>query len=146
MVHILLTHAWLRACLHGGGGPRSSGVGFFCFHALGGTKQKKLTPLARPGSPTPCKQGLSRIGLYTINSMVYWLGKEVDQCHIDLESRWHGQKTIDQPRFQEQRPSCLFTSELRIMAFTRLFEDEIASIFWIKLNGKKAEYAEHIAR
>ena len=27
------------------GGPRSSGVGFFCFHALEDTKQKKLTPL-----------------------------------------------------------------------------------------------------
>ena len=27
------------------GGPRSSGVSFFCFHALGDTKQKKLTPL-----------------------------------------------------------------------------------------------------
>ena len=25
------------------GGPRSSGVSFFCFHALGDTKQKKLT-------------------------------------------------------------------------------------------------------
>ena len=29
------------------GGPRSSGVGFFCFHALGDTKQKKLTPQDR---------------------------------------------------------------------------------------------------
>ena len=29
------------------GGPRSSGVGFFCFHALGDTKQKKPTPLDR---------------------------------------------------------------------------------------------------
>ena len=29
------------------GGPRSSGVGFFCFHALGNTKQKKLTPIDR---------------------------------------------------------------------------------------------------
>ena len=29
------------------GGARSSGVGFFCFHALGDTKQKKLTPLDR---------------------------------------------------------------------------------------------------
>ena len=29
------------------GGPRSRGVGFFCFHALRGTKQKKLTPLDR---------------------------------------------------------------------------------------------------
>ena len=28
-------------------GPRSSGVGFFCFHALGNTKQKKPTPLDR---------------------------------------------------------------------------------------------------
>ena len=27
--------------------PRTSGVGFFCFHALGDTKQKKLTPLDR---------------------------------------------------------------------------------------------------
>ena len=29
------------------GGPRSSGFGFFCFPALGDTKQKKLTPLDR---------------------------------------------------------------------------------------------------
>ena len=29
------------------GGPRSSGVGFFCFHALEDTKQKKLTQLDR---------------------------------------------------------------------------------------------------
>ena len=28
-------------------GPRSSGVGFFCFHALGDTRQKKPTPLDR---------------------------------------------------------------------------------------------------
>ena len=27
------------------GGPRSSGVGVFCFHALGDAKQKKPTPL-----------------------------------------------------------------------------------------------------
>ena len=29
------------------GEPQSSGVGFFCFHALGDTKQKKPTPLDR---------------------------------------------------------------------------------------------------
>ena len=29
------------------GGPLSSGVGFFCFHALEDTKQKKPTPLDR---------------------------------------------------------------------------------------------------
>ena len=29
------------------GGPRSSGVGFFCFQSLGDTKQKKPTPLNR---------------------------------------------------------------------------------------------------
>ena len=39
------------------GGPRSSGVGFFCFHALADTKQKKPSPLDR-GLPPPCKQGL----------------------------------------------------------------------------------------
>ena len=33
-----------KACLHGVGEPLSSGVGFFCFHALGDTKQKKPTP------------------------------------------------------------------------------------------------------
>ena len=32
------------------GGTRSSGVGFFCFHALEDTKQKKPTPQDR-GSP-----------------------------------------------------------------------------------------------
>ena len=32
------------------GGPRPGGVGFFCFHALDITKQKKPTPLDR-GSP-----------------------------------------------------------------------------------------------
>ena len=42
-----ITGRTLRACLHGGGGPRSSGVDFFCFHALGDTKQKKPTPLDR---------------------------------------------------------------------------------------------------
>ena len=36
----------LRACLHGAV-ARSSGVGFFCFHALGVTKQKKPTLLDR---------------------------------------------------------------------------------------------------
>ena len=38
---------WLRPCLHGGGGPRSSGVGFFCFVFSGAWKQKKPTPLDR---------------------------------------------------------------------------------------------------
>jgi len=35
----------VRACLHGVGGPQVGEVSFFCFHALGNTKQKKLTPL-----------------------------------------------------------------------------------------------------
>ena len=49
---------WLNYALYKGGnlskglftwsgGPRSSGVSFFCFHALGDTKQKNLTPLDR---------------------------------------------------------------------------------------------------
>ena len=36
-----------RACLHGVGDPGLVGFGFFCFHALGDTKQKKPTPLDR---------------------------------------------------------------------------------------------------
>ena len=43
------------------GGPRSSGVGFFCFHALGDTKQKKLTPLDR-GPPLHVDRVLVSLG------------------------------------------------------------------------------------
>ena len=39
------------------GRPRSSGVGFFCFHALGDTKQKKPTPLDR-GPPLHVNRAL----------------------------------------------------------------------------------------
>ena len=41
------------------GGPRFSGVGFFCFVSPRAWKQKKPTPLDR-GYPTPCKQALSQ--------------------------------------------------------------------------------------
>ena len=41
------------------GGPRSSGVGFFCFVSPRAWKQNKTNP-TRPGSPTPCKQALLR--------------------------------------------------------------------------------------
>ena len=41
------------------GGPRSSGVSFFCFHALGDTKQKNLTPLDR-GPPLHVNRVLER--------------------------------------------------------------------------------------
>ena len=41
------------------GGPRSSGVSFFCFVSSRAWKQKKPTPLDR-GPPTPCKQALRR--------------------------------------------------------------------------------------
>ena len=40
------------------GGPRSSGVGFFCFVSPRAWKQKKPNP-TRPGSPTQCKQALN---------------------------------------------------------------------------------------
>ena len=36
-----------RACLHGVGDPGLVGLVLFCFHALGDTKQNKLTPLDR---------------------------------------------------------------------------------------------------
>ena len=45
------------------GGPRSSGVGFFCFHALEDTKQKKPTPLDR-GPPLYVNRVLDRANEY----------------------------------------------------------------------------------
>ena len=42
------------------GGPRSSGVGFFCFDALGDTKQKKPTPL-EPGPPLHVNRVLIKV-------------------------------------------------------------------------------------
>ena len=39
--------AYFKGLFTWSGGPRSSWVGFFCFHALGDTKQKKPTPLDR---------------------------------------------------------------------------------------------------
>ena len=44
------------------GGPRSSGIGFFCFHALADTKQKKPTPLDR-GPPLHVNRVLGSVGV-----------------------------------------------------------------------------------
>ena len=44
---VLSLNGFLRPCLHGGGGPRSSGVGFFCFVSARAWRQKKPTPLDR---------------------------------------------------------------------------------------------------
>ena len=44
------------------GGRRSSGVGFFCFHALEDTKQKKPTPLDR-GPPLHVNRVLEKRNL-----------------------------------------------------------------------------------
>ena len=44
---IILCECEIKGLFTWSGGPRSSGVGFFCFHALVDTKQKKLTPLDR---------------------------------------------------------------------------------------------------
>ena len=47
--YVLINHRLLgtQGLFTWSGEPRSSGVGFFCFHALGDTKQKKPTPLDR---------------------------------------------------------------------------------------------------
>ena len=53
-------------------GTRSSGVGFFCSHALGDTKQKKPTPLNR-GSPLHVNRVLDRIyghGFFVLSRML----------------------------------------------------------------------------
>ena len=52
------------------GGPRSGGVGFFCFHALGHTKQKKPTPLDR-GPPLH----VNRVLMWTETNNTF------DSCH-----------------------------------------------------------------
>ena len=49
----------LRACLHGVGNPGLVGLVSFVF-TLWGTQNKRNLP-TRPGSPTPCKQGLKCI-------------------------------------------------------------------------------------
>ena len=59
------------------GTPRSSGVGFFCFHALRDTKQKKPTPLDR-GPPLHVNRvlfqsSLSNSDLFTCEITCYVL-------------------------------------------------------------------------
>ena len=49
---------WSKGLFTWSGGPRSSGVRFLLFSRSGGHKTKETYP-TRPGSPTPCKQGLS---------------------------------------------------------------------------------------
>ena len=44
-------HCTIKGLFTWSGGPRSSGVGFFCFHALEDTKQKNLTPLDQGPPP-----------------------------------------------------------------------------------------------
>ena len=48
----------LRACLHGVGDPGLVGLVLFLFSRSGGHKIKETYP-TRPGSPTPCKQGIN---------------------------------------------------------------------------------------
>ena len=50
-MHQHLVESHIKTLFTWSGGPRSSGVGFFCFHALGDTKQKKPTPLDRGPPP-----------------------------------------------------------------------------------------------
>ena len=53
------------------GGPRSSGVGFFCFHALGDTKQKKPTPLDR-GPPLHVNRPLYPTGRLLLHTCILY--------------------------------------------------------------------------
>ena len=57
----------LRACLHGVGDPFLVGLVSFVF-----TLKTKETYPTRPGSPTPCKQGLREAGLSTPHVFKYW--------------------------------------------------------------------------
>ena len=80
------------------GGPRFSGVGFFCFVSPRAWKQKKPTPLDR-GSPTPCKQAL------TFSLEGKYLGPK--QCVIALNNRTPLQFTVHK--------------EIRLVMFASMF-------------------------
>ena len=72
------------------GGPRSSGVSFFCFHALGDTKQKKLTPLDR-GPPLYVNRVLFsvilQIEVYSQKDLLCRTSHEVLAWRLDYSSR-----------------------------------------------------------
>ena len=82
------------------GGPRSSGVGFFCFYAL--RDKTKETHPTRPESPTPCKQGLNgdcnlyirNAGMRLVFMLILKLNSikciEVGLKHLWKELRLHG--------------------------------------------------------
>ena len=55
----LIEDTFLSACLHGVGDPVQWGW-FLLFSRSGGHKTKETYP-TRPGSPTPCKQGLREV-------------------------------------------------------------------------------------
>ena len=67
-----VTFAWLLAVFYTlftwSGGPRSSGVSFFCFVSTRAWKQKEPYP-TRPGSPTPCKQALKHSANTTLKTL-----------------------------------------------------------------------------
>ena len=65
--------------------------------------------------------------------------KRDDRWYIDLETRLHEQKTIDQPRFQARQRA----SELNKMAFTLLCENEVAE-FLTKTERKESKNTQNI--
>ena len=100
------------------GGPRSSGVGFFCFHALGDTKQKKLTPLDR-GPPLHVNRVLvstkrdyvsGRIVLFYFNYFYLYLERE-KEIKETFSRHLHPAKTLKKLQDQTRR-KVVFTFEL----------------------------------
>ena len=64
------------------GGPRSSGVVFFCFVPPRAWKQKKPTPLDR-GPPPPCKQALSHAcvnRMWTMHTYLMWKSESYEHA------------------------------------------------------------------
>ena len=69
----------------------------------------------------PALTNFGRWEQYTIDAMIYVFRNEVDRWYIWLETRLHGKKTIDQPRFQAGPASCLFTSELGMFGMGAIY-------------------------
>ena len=110
----------VRACLHGVGDPGLLGLVSFVF-TLWGTQNKRNLPYpTKPGSPTPCKQGLS----YQDGGLMGHLHDDIVlllKPHLHYTKKWartHKKVGTDQiflpckpsvPCFYEMGPDSLFS-------------------------------------
>ena len=113
------------------GGPRSSGVGFFCFHALGNTKQKKPTSLNR-GPPLH----VNRVLIADVVMKPRWFLKIVWENFVVNNLRFFYVRIVKGPKTN------IFTCKLCawvifIILFTKLVCDNSNSLTYEQRKGAK---------